>query len=155
MRRPILLLTLLLCSCLVAEAQTHAEDEAALRHLKEVLWPKAYQDQDTALLDQILASEFQMIDASGNIFKKKDELAYIQVVKPSYDNFEFVIDRLDIFENMTAIVAGLGVISGSDEKGEYKTTYHSSNVLIKRDDAWKAVASHVSGIQKNYITGGQ
>lgn len=126
-------------------------DEDILRELKEVEWPKAYQKQDTALLDKILASEFQMIDASGNVFKKKDELMYVRDFKPTYDKFEFNVGRLDVFENNTAVVSGLGVITGTDDEGDYQTTYHSSDVLIKRDGNWQAVASHVSGLQKQYL----
>ncbi|MDX1476295.1 MAG: nuclear transport factor 2 family protein [Saprospiraceae bacterium] len=126
-------------------------DVATLRHLKEVLWPQAYREQDTSLLDQILAAEFQLIDDQGNVYNKADELAYIQQHKPSYDTFRFEITRLDIFENGTAIVSGIGHITGKDDLGAYVTTYRSSNVLIKRASLWKAVASHVSGINKQHV----
>lgn len=124
-----------------------ADDREKLTTLKEVLWPKAYREQDTILLDQILADEFQLIDADGNWSDKKFELDYIKKNKPSYDSFRFEIKRLDIFENGTAIVAGTGHIEGNDENGPYKMIYQSSNVLIKRQGEWKAIASHVSGIK--------
>jgi hypothetical protein len=124
-----------------------ADDREKLTTLKEVLWPKAYREQDTVLLDQILADEFQLIDADGNWSDKKFELDYIKKNKPSYDSFRFEIKRLDIFENGTAIVAGTGHIEGNDENGPYKIIYQSSNVLIKRQGEWKAIASHVSGIK--------
>lgn len=124
------------------------KDEAALRHLKEVLWPKAYFEQDTALLDRILADEFQMIDAEGTWTTKAEQLERVRRGKPSYDSLKFVIRRLEVFENGTAIVAGTGVIRGRDEKGPYVMEYQSTNVLIKRGGAWKAVASHVSGVQR-------
>ncbi len=123
------------------------EDKAFLTHLKEVNWPKAYREQDTALLNQILADEFQMIDASGNWSNKALELDYISKHKPSYDSFRFEIKRLDVFENGTAVVAGTGHVEGSDNKGPYKMTYQSSNILIKRNQVWKAISSHVSGIK--------
>lgn len=124
-----------------------ADDREKLTTLKEVLWPKAYREQDTVLLDQILADEFQLIDADGNWSDKKFELDYIKKNKPSYDSFRFEIKRLDIFENGTAVVAGTGHIEGTDENGPYKMVYQSSNVLIKRQGEWKAIASHVSGIK--------
>lgn len=67
--------------------------------------------------------------------------------KPSYQSFRYEIKRLDIFENGTAIVAGTGHIEGEDENGHYKMIYQSSNVLIKRQGEWKAIASHVSGVK--------
>src|SRR5690606_3375399 len=124
-----------------------ADDREKLTTLKEVWWPKAYREQDTVLLDQILADEFQLIDADGNWSDKKFELDYIRKNKPSYDSFRFEIKRLDIFENGTAVVAGTGHIEGNDENGPYKMIYQSSNVLIKRQGEWKAIASHVSGIK--------
>ncbi len=129
-------------------SQTASDDEETLRSLKEKIWPRAYQTQDVQLLDQILADEFQMIDASGNVFTKVDEITYIRHNKPGYDSFEFKIERLDIFENQTAIISGTGIIEGKDSEGEYISTYRSSNVLIKRGKDWKAVSSHVSGIHK-------
>lgn len=144
----LILLTTVLTGCADKKETSvpSADDHEKLTQLKEVLWPKAYREQDTVLLDQILANEFQLIDAEGNWFNKQDELDYIKKNKPSYDSFRFEIKRLDIFENGTAIVAGTGHIEGSDENGPYKMIYQSSNVLIKRAGAWKAISSHVSGI---------
>jgi hypothetical protein len=47
-------------------------------------------------------------------------------------------------------VAGTGHIAGKDDDGSYKMIYHSSNIFVKREEHWKAIASHVSGIQKEY-----
>ena len=128
-----------------SEGETTA-DEKALRHIKEVLWPQAYREQDVQLLDELLADEFQMIDGEGNWFSKKDELEYVSKNKPSYDAFRFVIKRLEVFENGTAVVAGKGIINGKNEEGiAYIYEYQSSNILIKRGGKWKAISSHVSG----------
>lgn len=131
----------------VAVADTSA-DEAALRELKEVSWPKAYFEQDTELLDRILAPEFQMVDGDGNWSTKADELAWLAKNKPAYDSLTFAIRRLDIFENGTAIVAGIGTIRGRDESAPYVAEYQSTNVLIRRNGQWRAIASHVSGYKK-------
>ncbi len=48
-------------------------------------------------------------------------------------------------------MAGQGVITGTDENVGYKITYQSSNVLLKHDGKWRAVASHVSGVKR--VTG--
>ena len=124
------------------------DDRAALRNLKEVLWPKAYFEQDAALLDRILADEFQMIGDDGAWSTKAQQLERVRRSKPSYDSLKFVIKRLEIFENGTAIVAGTGIVRGKDARGPYVTEYQSTNVLIKRGGAWKAVSSHVSGVKR-------
>ena len=126
-------------------------DKTRLRELKEVLWPKAYREQDSALLAQILADEFESIDAEGGVSTKAEEIDYVRKNKPSYDSFRFVIRRLQIFENRTAVVSGTGYIEtkAKDGKKGAKTEYQSSNVLIERDGRWQAISSHVSGIKKS------
>jgi len=150
MRNPLILLAVLAIAMASAQASPseQAQDQAALRELKEVLWPKAYSEQDTKLLGRILADEFQMIDGAGDWSTKAEELAWIAKNKPPYDSLTFSIRRLDIFENGTAIVAGTGTIRGSDAEGAYVAKYQSTNILIKRDGVWKAVASHVSGYKR-------
>lgn len=129
-------------------ASDRSADEAALREIKEVLWPKAYFTQDTKLLDRILAEEFQSVDDEGNWSTKAEELDWISKNRPSHDHFDFKIRRLDIFANGTAVVAGTGTIRGRNQEGPYVVEYQSSNIFIKRDGSWKAVASHVSGSKK-------
>jgi len=120
--------------------QEQQSDEQQLRHLKLSLWPQAYQQQDTQLLSEILHDGFQMIDNSGQTSNKADELEYIKKNSWTAKNFSYEIYRLDIFNGSTAIISGRG------ETDSY--TYHSSNVLIKTDDRWQAIASHVSGYTK-------
>lgn len=143
-----LIATAALLLAVPAIPQDRAADEKALRHLKEVEWPKAYREQDTALLDRILADEFQSIDGEGSWSTKAEEMEYIRKNKPSYESFRFEIKRLEIFENGTAIVAGTGHIRGRDAERPYKVEYQSSNIFIKRGGLWKAVASHVSGARR-------
>jgi hypothetical protein len=147
MRFVFILLSFVCLTANISNAQSAAEsqDEKSLRYLKEVEWPKAYREQDTVLLDRILADEFKMIDSDGNYYSKRDEIAYIRKNKPGYQSFRFEIKRLEIFENNTAIVSGTGHVRNKDAEGEYELIYQSSNVLIKRGNLWKAVSSHTSG----------
>lgn len=150
MRNVVALFTAIAIAMIHAPAQAggSAADEAAVRELKEVSWPKAYFEQDTKLLDRILAPEFQMVDGDGNWSTKAEELDWVGRNKPAYESLVFRIRRLDIFDNGTAIAAGTGTIRGSDESGPYVAEYQSTNVLIKRDGQWRAIASHVSGYKK-------
>jgi hypothetical protein len=132
-------------SILAQKDTVRNSDEKALRFLKEVEWPKAYREQDTLLLNRILAEEFKMIDSDGEYSTKKDQLQYIKTHKPNYISFRFIIKRLEIFENNTAIVSGTGIIKRQDKDGEFELIYQSSNVLIKREGVWKAISSHTSG----------
>lgn len=121
-------------------------DAQQLRHLKEVEWPKAYKEQDTLLLDRILGDDFKMIDAQGNWSDKAFELQWIKEHGTQYDSFFYEIKRLDVLPNGTAIVAGSGHIFNDSTYTEYQ----SSNVLIKREGQWKAILSHVSGVETSH-----
>jgi hypothetical protein len=143
----------LICSSSLFAAESGQKREAdthSLRELKEVLWPKAYREQDAALLAQILADEFESIDGGGSRSTKSEELDYVRKNKPSYDSFRFVIRRLQIFENRTAVVSGTGYIETKPKDGKKgsRTEYQSSNVFIEREGRWQAISSHVSGIKK-------
>ena len=148
----LLLLMVAVCVNVVGEATVLARqsDAELLRRIKTVDWPKAYREQDVSLLDQILAEEFERIGADGRRSSKRDEMEYIRKNRPSYSTFSFEITRLEVFENGTAIVSGVGDVRGRDAKGSYATRYSSSNVFIRRGGGWKAVASHVSGITTKY-----
>ncbi|SNS76123.1 protein of unknown function [Ekhidna lutea] len=125
-----------------------ADDEATLRNFKTVLWPQAYNEQDTALLNQLLHDKFQMMDDNGDSFTKDDELEYISNYAPTHDEFEYNITRLDLFDNGTAVIAGTGTMKGVDGNEAYITTYKSSNILVKVQGQWKAINSHVSGVKE-------
>lgn len=123
-------------------------DAELLRELKQVLWPRAYREGDPQLLDRILAKEFQLINPAGEWSDKAKELDYVAKHRYKNRSFRFEIRRLDVFENGTAVVAGRGVVIGpeSDPEGGYE--YQSTNVLIRRDGRWQAIASHVSGVRE-------
>lgn len=145
----ILILIYALSACKESPVETQATtliteaDHGILKNLKEVQWPKAYREQDTILLDKILGDDFQMIDASGTWSDKQGELQWIKEHATQNDSFYYEIKRLDVLDNGTALICGTGhIINDSIE-----TIYQSSNILIKRDGMWKAVASHVSGVK--------
>ena len=80
-----------------------------------------------------------MINASGERSSKQDEIAYIRDNVWDPGEFEYRIERLDIYQGTLAIISGTGVAE--------TYTYKSSNVLIKENGQWRAIASHVSGVE--------
>lgn len=114
-----------------------SSDEATLREFKTGLWQQAYRTQDTELLDRLLHDSFQMINGEGERSTKQDELERIRTTVWNPGNFEFRIERLDIYQGKFAVVDGTGIAD--------KYTYKSSNFFVKEDGVWRAIASHVSG----------
>lgn len=115
-------------------------DEEVLRHFKTVLWPQAYRTQDVELLETLLHDSFEVINANGERSGKQQELDYIRDNQWDPGTFEYRIDRLDIYGDSTAIISGTGLAE--------TYTYTSSNVLVKVDGRWQAIASHVSGVDR-------
>ena len=133
----IILVTPVLAGPASAENQ---EDEQTLRQFKTVLWPRAYRTQDVELLGRLLHKSFQMIDADGGRSTRQKELDWVAANGWNPGSFEYVIERLDIYDGRIAIIDGTGVAE--------KYTYKSSNVLIKEDGEWRAISSHVSGYKE-------
>jgi Domain of unknown function (DUF4440) len=124
-------------------------DIEALRDLKLRQWPKAYREQDTALLDRILDDRFRMIDGSGTVSTKAEEMAWIRANKPGYDRFAYEIERIEVYERRSAVVSGLGTIEYDEKDGVRRVQYRSTNMLVKRDGRWRAIASHVSMLKQS------
>lgn len=135
-----LILILVCFCCFMPSIVAASDDETTLRHFKTVLWPQAYRTQDTELLDLLLDDSFQMIDAAGNRSTKQKELEYIASHQWNPGNFEYQIQRLEIYQDRFAVIDGKGVTD--------TYSYMSSNYLIKKDGQWRAIASHVSGYQE-------
>ena len=128
----------------VSKAQISKSDTTELTKIKKELWPKAYHLNDTALLNQILHEQFEMISNSGEWSTKKEEMDWVTSNSAKPDSFFYEIKRLDLFENGTAVIAGTGHVFNDSTKMRYQ----SSNVLIKENKSWKAILSHVSGIEQ-------
>ena len=64
-RIPIVAILLLILP-VAAAAETQVSDEAVLRELKEVLWPRAYAQQDVELLDATLAGQGVITNTDEN-----------------------------------------------------------------------------------------
>ena len=123
------------------------DDEAELRRLKQVIWPQAYRERDADLLDRILDADFVLVSDDGSWSTKVDELAGLSSATWPHDSFEFEIKRLDLYNDNTAIISGEGRATGIGAGKPYCLRYQSSNVLIRRDVGWRAVLSHVSGVE--------
>ena len=123
--------------CLLLPVIAQADDYETLRHFKTVLWPQAYRTQDVELLDRLLHDSFEMFDGDGNRSTKAEELESIRANRWDPGTFEYRIERLQIYQDAFAVIAGTGIAENY--------SYKSSNFLVKEAGVWRAIASHVSG----------
>lgn len=143
--RLLILVLLVLPTYVVAKS----DDEVTLTHLKEVLWPQAYKEQDADLLGEILDESFELVAADGKRSSKQQELSDLDKYPWPHEKFSFKVKRLDVYQQKFAVVSGEGKAQGRAGEADYCFTYQSSNVLHKVAGEWKAVLSHVSGVNKS------
>ena len=125
-----------------------AGDEEAVRQLLTTSLRKAYDEQDTTLLNQLLHTDFKLIDDNGDTFSKQDELDYATNYGPSYSESAIEVKQLSLFENGTALATSKATLKGRNKQSTYITTYTSSYALIKVSGRWKVVNNHVSGVKE-------
>lgn len=131
------------------EVVAQSPDHERLRQLKAIEWPAMYRNQDVAALAALLAPEFQRVDGDGNWHSRADELARVRASRPSYDSLVFEIRRIEIHNDRTAVVAGTGHVYETTDGRVVRSEYQSTNVLVKRDGRWQAIASHTSGFRRS------
>lgn len=146
MKLTYLLSALVVCTASSVQAEPVSDIEY-LTELKTTHWPDIYKRADVASLEELTHPDFVIIDANGNLTTRAEELVFLESFQWPHSEFQYDIESIKLFENGTAIVGGKGRASGKNKSGEYCFVYTSSNVLIKTENRWQAIQSHVSGFK--------
>ena len=120
------------------------EDEKALYQLERD-WAEATLKKDVALLDRILAKEFQA-NYDNFVGNKKQILADLQSGREKVESNTNSEMRAVVFGD-TAIVHGLAIVKsstgGKDTSGQWRYT----DVYVKRDGRWQCVTGYSTKVQ--------
>jgi uncharacterized protein (TIGR02246 family) len=115
-------------------------DESAIRELEERL-ARAWVERDRAFIETLLAPEWTVTDAAGQMLTKQ------QVLDEAFSSGERRIEsmaidevRVRIYEN-TAVVTGRTRATGSYRGERGSATLRFTDVFVKRDGRWQVVAS--------------
>lgn len=119
------------------------QDSLSLIQIIQNDWPLAYKEQDTLLIEQILADNFTVIFSSGLWSDKQGEISWIAENETTTDSLIRDIKRFEFLGNNTAIIAGTGHVYNNGNHSSYEFT----DVFIKNEGVWRATASHVSGVK--------
>lgn len=130
------------------ESTLNEKDADLVQELIAIELPEAYEKQDTVKLKKFLNDKYQLIDDNGDAYSKAHEVEYAGNYGPSYNEFEFKIEAVNLFDNGVAMVSGEGIMKGENEFEAYITTYTSSNTLIKKAGKWEVISTHVSGVKE-------
>jgi len=110
-------------------------------------WAAALLNADLATIDRIEAPDYTLADQDGNLMTRAQSDAELKA--GDYKATAFKNDEVKVrVYGDTAIVSGLetetSTYKGKDSSGQYRFT----DVFVKRDGAWQAVATHTSKVAK-------
>jgi hypothetical protein len=118
-----------------------ASDEQQLRDTQQGL-ARAWLQKDRAYIETVLGPEWSVTQADGTL------LTPATVLGPFFDGVHLDTNMVDDVTVMlfgtTAVVRGRTVVSGSLNGTPVRARIRFTDVFIKRDGRWQAVASHAS-----------
>jgi ketosteroid isomerase-like protein len=107
---------------------------------------KAWLSRDRAAIDAILAPEWSVTDAAGQVLTKQ------QVMQESFGSTERRIDAMTIDDISVRLFGDAAVATGRTRAtGSFRGTSASvvlrfTDVFVRRGNRWQAVASHASAV---------
>jgi ketosteroid isomerase-like protein len=107
---------------------------------------KAWLSRDRAAIDAILAPEWSVTDAAGQVLSKE------QVMQEVFGSTERRIEAMTIDDVNVRLFGDVAVATGRTRAtGSYRGTSASvvlrfTDVFVRRGDRWQAVASHASAV---------
>jgi beta-glucosidase len=134
---PLCLALVLTCAAARAQAPMPADERAIWD--TEFAWNKAYVDGDAAKLASIEDKAYVYTDGDGTVHTKADEQAEALAGKMHFTEMS-LHEAVVRISGDTAIVTGRLVVSGG-LKETFGEIDESTDTLVLRDGAWKALAS--------------
>jgi ketosteroid isomerase-like protein len=130
-----------------AKEQKAGPDEQTITQMEND-WATALTKRDMATIDRMEATDYMFISPDGSLSNKTESDAMIKSGDVVIASFK--IDDLKVRINGdTAVVHGLETekssYKGTDTSGQYRFT----DVFVKRNGTWRALATHVSKVEKH------
>lgn len=121
--------------------------EQTIRQLEQD-WGVALTKHDIAAIDRIVSPDWMLTDPDGALVNKAQSDADLKSGVATIESFK-IDDLIVHVDGDTAVVFGLetekSTYKGSDTSGQYRFT----DVFVKRNDVWKAIATHVTKVAKH------
>jgi len=127
-----------------------ANDEQQLRDIQQRL-ARAWLQHDRAFIESVLAPEWSVTQPDGQV------LTRATVLGTFFDGLKLDTSNVDDVSVMlfgaTAVVRGRTVASGTLNGSPVSARIRFTDVFMKRDGRWQAVASHASPLAENPFVG--
>lgn len=134
-------LSLIVAFLATSAAAQPASDEQQLRDIQQGL-ARAWLQKDRTYIESVLGPEWSVTQADGTL------LTRASVLGPFFDGVHLDTNTVDDVTVMllgtTAVVRGRTVATGSLNGTPVSARIRFTDVFIKRDGRWQAVASHAS-----------
>jgi len=130
----------------VAGAAQNARRAKLVEYLTQLKreWGKIYVSRDRAALEKMLAREYGVTGDDGVKTSREELLANFERGETIYESTSYDDVSVKIYGSV-AIISGRGTVKGRRKNVPFHTQYFSTNVFVKRDGRWQAVATHISG----------
>ena len=123
------------------------DDVEALLQLENDM-AQAWVQRDAQTLVRILADDYTLGGTGDSLIKKEEYVAGLD--NPEFRTTSAIVDelRIRVYDN-AAVVTGRTVYRGWSKKGgKYVHRFRFTDTFIRRDGAWKCVATHASGLAR-------
>lgn len=107
----------------------------------------AFRDGDVRHLESFLAPGFTLTDSSGKVTDREANLAEVRTREPRYEVFRNHTMKVRFYGD-TALVNGITSVKGVSSGQPFEADFQFTDTLVRKDSAWRLVASHASRIAK-------
>jgi uncharacterized protein (TIGR02246 family) len=121
-------------------------DEKAIRKIEQD-WVAAIAKRDATYMAQIEADDYTLTGPDGKLLNKQEDIKNVTTGDAVFDDIK--IDDVKVrFYGDTAIANGLGTIKAHVKQEDLSGQYSWTDVFIKQNGQWKAVAAQVTMVAK-------
>jgi len=131
-------------AALTAQASENEDVKVLLQLENEIA--RAWVQQDTQTLEQILADDYTLAGTADALIGKREYIAALD--NPEFETDSVIVDELRIrVYGDAAVVTGRAAYKGrSKKRGSYLRRFRFTDTFIRHDGTWKCVATHASAL---------
>lgn len=144
----LVLATVLFTTTQSPAADTKVDDRAVQQVITQIEhdWGKALVKRDQAVIDRITAPDWTMTAPDGFLQTKAEVDAEMKSGAVKFESFKIEELKVRVYGD-TAIVHGLETEKSSYKGKDISGQYRFTDVFMKRDGQWRALATHVTRVE--------
>ncbi|HWW01895.1 MAG TPA: nuclear transport factor 2 family protein [Candidatus Acidoferrum sp.] len=110
-------------------------------------WAAAEVKNDLAAIDKIEADDFIIIDPTGKISTKAEDMANMKSGDLKFESMDLKESKVRLYGEI-AIVTGRSNVKGKFKDQDISGTYSFTDVFAKVEGQWRAVSSHITRVME-------